>query len=221
MTSECKELTVAEATPTMGVMVAERPLQLLTRTVHVPQGITIDELVEFIQPNPIFWSMARVIVNGEIISPWIWDEWIIRPGEDIIVKFVPQGGGKSPLRIILTIAIIVAAPFVGEFLAPFIGLNLSLATGSLVSFATVSAVGTLAFSALAFLALNALVPLSRPKLRTEAGSSNFSITGSRNAIRHYAPIPKILGTHRTFPPGGILPFTPRTEILKPPVSAAG
>lgn len=128
----------------------------------------------------------------------------VRPRAGRVLEFavVPEGGGgggKTALRIVLTIAVIVASFYVpGAF-----GLVTAAGTPTLAGVAasaTVSLAGTLA--------INALVPLPGPRITdNSAGRSSPSIAGSRNSANPWGPFPVPFGTVRIAPPYGALPYT--------------
>ena len=76
----------------------------------------------------------------------------------MLIRVVPSGGGgKNPLRVILTIAVLVTATVYGGPLGAYIGLSGKLAT----------AVGTAAISLGGTLLVNAVAPLPMPTIKQQ------------------------------------------------------
>ncbi|RJP21682.1 MAG: hypothetical protein C4529_07075 [Deltaproteobacteria bacterium] len=171
--------------------------------IELPEGGTIEEMIRAggIDPET---PGVRVFLGDRVVPRGTWRHVRPKAGRRVTVGIVPEGGqdgGKTIARIVLTIAVIVAAIYLGPQIALGLGYT---ATGSAaaISTAVVGLAGTLA--------VNALIPPPRPELSGAGdGSSRISptITGARNDVRRYAPIPVVLGTHRIVPPFGALPFT--------------
>lgn len=178
----------------------------------VPLGATIQDIVNTAMPvqNQSLPFGAVVMIDGEIIPFEYWHRIRPKPGtHNIVVRVVPQGGGdggKNPIATLLSIAVLVAAPYVGAYLATSLGVTSTIGTQLIT--AAVGAIGRLAVSA-----------LSPPPTPTNAGNGNtgFSsgpaesptqfIEGASNAINRFGIIPVCLGTNRIFPPQAALPFT--------------
>ena len=131
--------------------------------------------------------------NAEPVLRERWADTFI--GADDLVVFVPLpqgggGGGKNPLRTILMIAVMVAAPYLSGVIAGAWGtIGVSLVTFGV----------TLAGTAL----LNVLLP--PPKLalsgfgNAPAPSPTYSLQAQGNQARLLLPIPVIYGRHRVYP----------------------
>lgn len=146
----------------------------------------------------------RAFVGGSEVPAAAWAN--VRPRAGVVVEFstsVPEGGGngnKTALRIVLTIAVIVASIYLGPGLAAWYVGGTATATQAAVGSAVISLVGTLA--------INALVPPSAPRLSEEGASrSSPSIAGSRNVANPWGVVPVPLGLVRVVPPYGALPYT--------------
>ena len=126
--------------------------------------------IEFVLPT-------ICLKNGEPILRAQWAEYPLT--EDDIVVFIPLpqgggGGGNKILRSVLTIAVMVAAPYAGSALAGSLGITGTVGT------ALVTAGVALAGSAL----VNVLVPPPMPSLGGSFGSAsapspNLLTTSSR------------------------------------------
>lgn len=181
----------------------------------VPLGATLADIVNTAIPERYKAAPvgAVVMINGEIIPQEYWHRVRPKAGlHNIAVRVVPQGGGggkKNPIATLLSIAVLVAAPYLaGAILGPTlaatqIGIG-TLTYGGLLSSA-IGVVGRLAISALA--------PPPKP---SNAGIGNVSnpaesptqfIEGAKNSLLPFGVIPVNLGTNRMFPPQAARPYT--------------
>jgi len=178
------------------------PLRPATLHLELPTGGTIEDMLT-----------AAAVPHSPFLRVWIGDREVrrehwahIRPkaGRQVLIAAVPAGGdGKSPLRLILSIAVLAAAVWLPGALPASWGLvaakgGLTLA-GTMVS-AGVTLAGTLA--------INALIPPPRPRLSDNAAASaSPTITGARNEARPFGVVPSVLGEHRMAPLFGAAPYT--------------
>lgn len=138
-------------------------------------GLTIAEILGGVGvPGP--WpGDLRVFLGDSEIPRAQWHRVRPKPGTTIYAKLVPQGGGDNAkaTRTILQIGAIIANAIPGF--------------GQVVS--------------LALLAAAALVPVGSRKLDElgDVGSTSPFLTGGGNEVRQWAPVPRVLGTHREVP----------------------
>ena len=135
--------------------------------------------------------------NGSPVLRGSWDETEI--GENDLVVFVPLpqgggGGGKNPLRTILMLAVMVAAPYLGGLIAGAIGVTSTIGI-SLIT-AGVALVGTTL--------VNVLLPPPKPAAPSfgkgvPSPSPTYSLTAQGNQARLTQPIPVVYGRHRVYP----------------------
>ena len=135
--------------------------------------------------------------NAEPVLRGRWGETEI--GENDLVVFVPLpqgggGGGKNPLRTILMLAVMVAAPYLGGLIAGAIGVTSTIGI-SLIT-AGVALVGTTL--------VNVLLPPPKPAAPSfgkgvPSPSPTYSLTAQGNQARLTQPIPVVYGRHRVFP----------------------
>ena len=135
--------------------------------------------------------------NGSPVLRGRWDETEI--GENDLVVFVPLpqgggGGGKNPLRIVLMLAVMVAAPYLGGLIAGAIGVTSTIGI-SLIT-AGVALVGTTL--------VNVLLPPPKPAAPSfgkgvPSPSPTYSLQAQGNHARLAQPISVIYGRHRVFP----------------------
>lgn len=191
-----------------GIKVYAQPLPFSNkeeRAMAAP-GSSIKDIVESIVP-PQYWPAGITVgaqINGEPIDPQYWH--LVRPkmGTIVNVSVVPQGGKgkKSPIASLLSIAVLIAAPYVGAALANVAGFG-GLWVGS--TFFSSATIYSAAFGAVAKLAISALAPPPKPSkvgqnsISNPAESPTQFIEGARNAMNPYGVVPICLGVNRMFP----------------------
>lgn len=203
------------------------PFSMARDEIITPMGLTVQEIVFGVLG---IRSTAAVLVDGRPVDRERWGQVIPAPGSHLIVRVVPMkggdDGGKDPLTAVLSIAVAIAAPYIGSWLGPSLAgamgitstLGVQLVTG-LVTGATL-AIGKMAISALApapnqqSLSYRGAGIARSPGLSARgAGGSRSdierspSLTGGNNYNNRYGPLPKIFGTHRVVPPYGADPYT--------------
>ena len=136
-----------------------------------------------------------VAVNGVTVSDLTR---LVRPDDLITVRTIMQGGGDSdPLQIVLSLAVLaVAAWIAGPAGVAILGEGLAAVAGGVVAVG-----GTMLVSA--------LVPNRRPDITAQQDSTSptYNLSGARNRMRPYQPMPLAYGTHKFVPDLGIQPYT--------------
>lgn len=167
---------------------------------QMPAGATVAQMLQAagIEPTPFL----TVFVGDVEVPHKAWDRVRPRAGRHVRVACMPrgggQGGGKSTLRIVASIAVIAAA-----VAAPYAFAGTLVAAGTLGGGLLAAGVGLAGQ-----LLVNALIPPPRNLLSENAGSSiSASISGARNEIRKYGTVPVVMGEHRIAPPLGAKPYT--------------
>lgn len=116
---------------------------------YVPEGETVAGHLRALGWHPEGLH-ARVFIDGQMIERAQWEFAVPKAGQVFVSRVIPMGGddegGKTALRIVAMIAVIVAASYVGGFF-PF-PLNVAVTT---------------AISVAASMALNALIPAPLPR----------------------------------------------------------
>lgn len=183
----------------------------------VPLGATIADIVNTAMPQRYHAAPvgAVVMINGEIIPREYWGRVRPKPGpHNIAVRIVPTGGGggkKNPIASLLSIAVMIAAPYIaGAILGPTlaaaqVGIG-SLTYGGLLS-SVIGVVGRLAVSALAPPPKPSNTGYNGTAVANPAESPTQFIEGARNAINPFGVVPVPLGVNRMFPPQAARPFT--------------
>jgi hypothetical protein len=164
----------------------------------VPAGSTINDIVRLANDDAGIPQILRtgnydVMVDGEYLPRGSW-EYMPRVGQSVEVYMPVRGGGKSPLRILLSVALVFATAFIPEITIPF--LSAQVATGI--------AVGVVGFAGMTL--INAIAPIRPPKAQKQ-DSPTYQITGARNQLAPYSPAMVVLGKHRVFPSLGAKYYT--------------
>jgi len=187
------------------VRVAGRPIFMQPDSVNVelPAGLSIAELLEAagIEMTPY---LVVHVGDGEVPFEQ-WPNVKPKAGRVVTVSAVPrggggQGGGKTALRLVATIAVIALAAYVGSPAAGF------FAAGSGWGAATTAAIGIVGS-----LAVNALIRPPAARLSLAGGSAasdqiSPSISSGRNELRPYGVVPMAFGLYRWAPPYGAKPY---------------
>ena len=140
---------------------------------------------------------CRVIVNGELsdFSHEIGEGEVVRV--EAVVRNGGDDGGSNPIAAVLSIAVLVAAPYLAGKLA-----GRWFAAGA-AAWKTAALTGVIGFAGI--LVVNSLFPPRPPKLPGRLGREAgevprlYSIAGGSNQARLYEPLMLVLGTHRVFP----------------------
>jgi sulfur carrier protein ThiS len=176
-----------------------REMHAVIESMTIRAWLNTQKIVEFARPT-------ICLVNGQPVLRQQWDKLVIQG--DMIVAFIalPQGGGgggKNPLRAILSIAVAFAAPALGGVIAGSLGITSTIGT-ALIG-AGLSFVG----SAL----VNALIPPPSPSLggvgnfNISQPSPTYSLQAQGNQARLAEPIPVVYGRHIVFPDFAATPYS--------------
>jgi len=155
-----------------------------------------NNITEFNKPTICF-------INGNPLLRVDWDKTYIT--ENTVVAFIalPQGGGGGGgkiLRTVLTLAVLVAAPYAGSALAGQMGITSAIGKSLLTAGIALSG----------SVLVNALVPPPMPSARfktTDQPSPTYSLQAQGNQARLGEPIPVIYGRHVIYPDFGATPYT--------------
>lgn len=174
-------------------------------------GQTLLEIVDEQVPEKYLGLVAVVVtINGEVIPETHWRSVRPKLGALVNVMVMPQGGrGKNPLATILSIMVMVAAPYIGAAAltaaAPMGAGIITTAVG--VGGFTITATGL--GSVIGLMLVSALAP---PPKQSGGGvgaseSPTLFIEGARNSINPFGAVPVCLGKNRMFPLQAAKPFT--------------
>ncbi|MCZ4063795.1 host specificity factor TipJ family phage tail protein, partial [Oxalobacter formigenes] len=147
---------------------------------------------------PVISKPYICLVNGEVILRKYWTREI---AETDIVQFLvlPQGGGGSnPLRMILMLAVMVFAPYVGGVIGS------ALEFGKLATTFVTAAIGIVGAAL-----VNVLIPAKTSSgsiASTESASPTYSVSSQGNSARIGEPIPVQYGRHISWPDFAASPY---------------
>lgn len=180
-----------------------------------PEGWTIQQIVDSYELSRYGEAVGIVVfVHGQIVPPQYWPR--IKPKAHTLINLnvVPSGGGgkKNPLSTILSIAVMIAAPYVGAALGTSLGLGVvggGVLTGAQT--ALFNGIVSGAFSIVGRMLVDAIAPPPKP---SNAGTSSSPaesptqfIQGATNRLLPYGVTPWCLGTNRMFPPQAARAYT--------------
>ena len=179
----------------ISVIAATHPLLTSHTDYELPAGLTLDQMLEVVQPSRMLRRHAHIFLDHNLIPVEKWAHTTPIEGQSVLIRVVP---GRGALRAILTIAILVIGTVFGGPLGGLLGLSGTLGT----------AVGTALIAGGGSLLLNAIAPI-RPTAghEQERDSPNYFLDRARNAARPFSPIPVVLGKHRMVPPLGAASYT--------------
>lgn len=146
--------------------------------------------------------------NGKPLLRSEWRSTGIAANDVVAFVALPQGGGgggfKNPLRILLMIAVMIAAPVIGGAIAGVLGITSPFWISAIT--VGVGLVGTTL--------VNVLIPPPKPPAptygsfgSTAAPSPTYSLQAQGNQARLGGPIPVIYGRHLIYPDLAATPWT--------------
>ena len=192
------------------------PFNKTPRRILVLEGMTINEIVEVAVPVEFRDFSTVVFLDGRPILPNQWGDIKPNLGQVVNVSVVPQGGGgkKSPIATIISIAAMVAAPYLattyGVALASAVTGVYGPVTATQAFLAGAAIRGAVGLAGM--LLSNAIAP---PPKQKSSGNVENNITesqtqfieGAGNNFQPFGVVPVCLGTNRMFPPQCARPFT--------------
>lgn len=202
-----------------------RPFSMTLHSFERPAGETLLQILEhgFCGPLPPADRMRiSVAIEGMPIARDLWHRVRPNPGRLVEVVVVPAGGilggggggggsKKSPLRIVLSLAVAAFAAWAGPALALAIpGIVAGSTAASIVGGLITGAIGLVGS-----LLVNAIAPpptASLPGISGSRGASSpvnpvYAIAGASNQTARWSPIPVVLGTVRVWWPYGATWYT--------------
>lgn len=215
--------TTLALTPTGEVRVVAAPHPFKTEIIDfwVPEGHTISELLKMVQADPVLMTYAYVFLGDDLIAREFWPSVYPKAGTVITIRVVPGGGGggKSPLRTILQLAVFAAGFVFGPALGASLfgtsiieaGLGVGLTFGQ--GIALTGAIGSAIIGIGGRLLVNLIAPIRSASSGQLSGGGSISdsptlfIESARNFAKQFGVIPVVLGKHRHVPPLGTLTST--------------
>ncbi len=185
--------------------IAPHPFLVERLDSNITAGLSIFDILHASQPDIFSLCHAHVFINDDYIPREKWHLVTPKAGTTLQVRVVPMGGGgggKNPLRAVLSIAVLASTSFLGTALAgtAFGQASLFGITGSRLVTGALSFAGRLALNAIA-------PPSSKKSGSTVKDSPTLFIQGARNQTQPFGRIPQVLGKYRMIPPMGARPYT--------------
>lgn len=123
-------------TDTVPVSACPHPFTTEHKSLELPAGLSLTEMIEAAQPDPYLRRHAHVFIGDVYVQPEYWAQCRPKAGAMVSIRMVPQGGGsggKSPLRMVLMIAVLVVATVVsgGALATLFPALGPAFAAGGI------------------------------------------------------------------------------------------
>lgn len=175
------------------LMVQPHPLHEHVR-IEVSDGQTLLQMLQECAGTENLRHDMTVSIGGREVPRKLWAH--VRPKAGVMVHVTVHSlHGSSAKRILLTIAVVVAAFYTGGLAAAAWGTT----AGALVT-AGVMIAGQLL--------IDALAPLEMPGGGAGGGSQQWNqLTGSQNQINPWGVIPLVCGDHQYFPPHAAVPYS--------------
>jgi hypothetical protein len=180
----------------------DRPFSGRIHKSALPQGLSCAEIVASVPDlnHRRFLEVGTVCINGEVVPREMWA--FVRPKSrnDVYVTLhMPLhggGSGKDTFRIIAVIALLVVATAItsgaAASLFPETGLFLAGSVSAQVLAGAVSLGGALLLGAF-------VKPPAQIEQKRDSDEGDVASLGG-NELRRGAPIARVVGTHRVFPP---------------------
>lgn len=191
--------------------VVPHPLRTERFTVPILPGTTLIQLADWIKTEykvaDEIKSRIHILVNGVVIPQDKWSDVILQESDSVEYRAVPGSGSGNPLRLILTLALVIAAPYIANFaLGGSIGVAVGAAGGVLAGSPILASLAVAGVTMLGGALINAIAPIRPPSDsgRNDPGSSErqLMVNGGANRSNPYGAIPVILGKVRVTPPLG-------------------
>lgn len=201
-----------------GVTLVCRPLPLAEAEPprEVEAGLRLSDYVDMAGVPPALRKDVRVVVyrngRGGAVPDIHWKFVRPREGSHVsVIAHVAGGGIKDILKTVALVAVAFAAPAVGAYIAGSAVLGLTGA--AFVIGSTAIAAG---FAVGASLLINSVIAPPQPSLSSFSTNTSSAIaapdpservTGIRNNVSRYTPVPLVIGRHKIIPEKSGIDFT--------------
>ena len=154
---------------------------------------------------------ATILLNGEVVPQEEWETTVPKPGDAIVVKLIPQGGGggKNILRAVMTVALIAGTWGTGTLFAGAWqgGMGTFLAGGAAGGWAAVGINTALTYTGMLLIDKIAPLPTVSTSRKKEDEPKTWGIESSTNRMNPWGAVPVLLGKHRFHPPYAAQPYS--------------
>lgn len=176
----------------------------MANTLTIPAGYSVQEILS-ISCDPILRANARVWLHGMDVTDV--EGFHAQAGDRFVITLRPLGGGgdggKSPLAMVLSIVVAVAAWYVAPMIIGGAGVGGAAGWAGLTASQTFAAQLTaMAINMVGQMAVAALIP--PPKINTGLQRStekaeSYQINGQSNQARPFGAVLKLYGRHKMMP----------------------
>lgn len=178
------------------VIAAPHPFEQRHIETFYPHGMTLQEVIEDLQPDPGLREFVAVFIGPHYIEPELYGK--VRPNAGVEVYIRATTGVSAVVAVIAAVAAEAAVTYLAltGFMATVVGALISTA---------ITMVGNMLFAPSA--PKQDLTNLTGSSGGSPTESPTFSLTGARNAMRRFSVVPRVLGKHKFVPPYGAAPYT--------------
>ena len=167
------------------------------KSIEFSVGDTLDQVLGRLSLSDCY--EIAVFVNGAPVPREAWKATVLETYDIVSARVIMRDGGddggSNPIAIVLSIAVLVAAPFAA---AKILGTTAAAVQGTISGAALTAGIGFVGL-----LVINSLFPPRLPDAGRGSGSGQlmrqYSISGGSNRARPYEPLLLLLGSHRLFP----------------------
>ena len=167
-------------------------------------GETINECLERAGiAQQVLAGDVILAINGRVIDVNDWGIVCPGPMDLITIRGTVHGddAGSNPIAIVLSLAVLIAAPYLGPIVAGALNIEAAWAISAVTA--------VIAYSGVTL--INALLPPPNKNMDNSGGlpdeSPTYSLAGGSNQARRYSVIPVVVGEHRIFPDLIVKPYT--------------
>ena len=160
---------------------------------------------------PLHWQTPYVaFLDGSPVLRADW-ELVLEDGQSLAfidVHAIPQGGGggSNPLQLILTLAVVVFAPYAAGALYGALGGTLVAANAGLVLGAMSAGIGLAGMMLVSALIPTPQAPSPQMASALAAPSPTYSLQAQGNSARLESAIPEHFGRHLAYPDYAAMPY---------------
>lgn len=199
----------AQAVPATGL---PHPLRTQVELDWMPAGTTVQDFADYVnnkyQISERLASKLVVLVDGVPIPRDEWSTTVLKADQKLAYKSVAEGRGGT--RLLLTLAVVVAAAYFAPMLAPEAAAAVKAGTATFAQTATLAAT-TAAINMAGMALVNAIAPIRMPGQNDPGQARGLNLfTGASNQANRFGAIPVVLGRLRVT---GTLGATPYVDTL--------
>ena len=175
-------------------------------------GTTVEDFANYVntkhQISERFAAQLAVTVDGKLIPRDQWATTVLEADQTVAYKSVAEGGNTT--RLLLTLAVVVAATYIAGPAGLDFGAKVGTALGIGNAAGTALVVAGVNMAGMAL--INAIAPIRMPGQNADPGSATglYMFSGASNQANRFGAIPVVLGKMRVT---GVLGATPYVDTL--------